>query len=121
MKYFFPILPAILALLGGSIWLLELLAWASLPDGRREGVDYYGAVLGKLFTPQTAGATLLGVGLLSLGLASILHAVFAAERRKVFWALLGVSLVCMLCLLVAVNYFGLHTGTIWFLSPEFSR
>jgi hypothetical protein len=121
MKYFFPIVPAIFALLGGSILLLELLAWASLPDGRREGVDYYAAILGKLLGPRTAGAAVLGMSLLSLGLAGIFHPAFKVERRRVFWGLLGVGLVCMLCLLVAVNYFGLQAGTIWFLSPEFRR
>ena len=117
MRYFFRIMPAVFALLWGSILLLEVLAWASLPDGRREGVAYYSAVLGKLFGARTA----LGMCLVCLGLGGLLRAVFVVERKRVFWGLLGIGLACLLGLLVAVNYFGLQAGTVWFLSNEFRR
>jgi hypothetical protein len=129
MKHFAAIVPALLAILLGSVLLLQLLAWASLQDPRLEGADYYQAVLCKLFGPRTTWATLLGAGSLTLGLAGLLHAVLlvgrdAAERRQalpVFWAALGIGIGGLLGLLVLVNYFGLQSGEIRCLSEWFGH
>ena len=106
------LVPAVLAVLAGSLVLLPLLAWASLQDPKLGGARYYAAVLATLFEGRAAWATLAGAGLVVLGLAAFLYATFLAgadrhERERAlpaFWAVLGVCAVGMLALLVGVNY-----------------
>ena len=102
----------VVVVLAGSLVLLPLLAWACLQDPGLTGARYYAAVLATLSEGRAAWATLGGAGVVVLGLAAFLHAVFLAgadrhERKRalpVFWAVLGVCGVGMLALLVGVNY-----------------
>jgi hypothetical protein len=103
---------AVVAVLGGGLVLLPLLAWASLQDPKLDGARYYAAVLATLFEGRVTWATLAGAGVVVVGLAAFLYAAFLAgadrhERERAlpaFWAVLGVCVVGMLALLVGVNY-----------------
>jgi hypothetical protein len=120
MKHFFPWLTALLAIVFGSVLLLQLLAWATLQDPRLEGVDYLYAVLGKFFGLRAIPTAIVGAAAIVLGLAGMLHRVFLAEgdmreqkeALPAFWAALGIGTVAVLGLLIAVNYFSLQAGQV---------
>jgi hypothetical protein len=108
---------ALFAIVTGSLFLLPLLAWASLQDPKLVGADYYSAVVTSLFG---TGATLAGVSAVVLGVAAGLYAVLLAggdrqERKDAlpyFWAALGVGCMAVFSLLLVVNYLGLHAGEV---------
>jgi hypothetical protein len=114
MRYFFPIVPSLLAILFGGILLLPLLAWSTLQDPCLEDAGYYHAVVVKLLGPRVIGSVLLGVGLIVLGHVGVLYTLFLAgadkrERREslpVFWGAVVVGTVATLSVLVAVNCVG---------------
>jgi hypothetical protein len=116
MKLFLSLL-ALLAIVAGSLFLLPILAWASLQDPRLVAADYYAAVVTTLFS---TGATLAGVSVVVLGVAAGLYVVLLAGRdrqeRKAalpyFWAALGVGTVAVFALLLFVNYLALQAGEV---------
>jgi hypothetical protein len=108
---------SLFAILGGSLLLLPLLAWASVQDPRLSGASYYAAVLAKLLGTWAVWA---GVATVILGVAAGLHAILLAggdrHERKEAWPNFRVGLLvgsmAVFSLLLFVNYLGLQAGAV---------
>lgn len=109
---------SLLGLLGGSLVLLTLLAWAWPQDPSLGSVDYALAVVDLLATRAT-WVTLAAVATCGLSLAHLLRGFLldeADERqrravRPTFWAAFAVCGLWLLGLLLAVCYVSYESGS----------